>query len=202
MQDEAGSTGTPPEQTPPATPPASDPPVSPPPPPPVEPTQEEAPEPFVDYTADSLAIPDDMEVDEAARDSFLKLANENKLPKAVVEQLVELQTGLARQASDRASQLVEQMQADWRKETEADPEIGGDKLEGVLSTIGKAIDQYGDDSLREAMEMTGAGNHPAVIRFVHKLASQLVETSGPVPGNASPGQQTAAQILFPNQGKN
>ena len=167
-----------------------------------EETTETTVEEFVPFTAETLVIPEGMEVDEPTRDQFLGLANEYKLPKEAVGKLVELQAGLAKQASERASEAWEQLQETWREDAKKDPQIGGDKLDGVLSSVGRVIDEYAKglskeegDAFRQAMDLTGAGNHPAVIKFVHSMAKQLDE-GGPVSGRSATQSANVAELLY------
>ena len=109
----------------------------------------------------------------------------------------------------KLSSDVMTMREGWRNEIKADKEIGG-KLEQVAAEIGKAKVLLGPElsaSLNEAMDLTGAGDHPAFIKAFYKFA-QLVNEGKPVaPANPSPfGQKapgaaarpSAAQALYPN----
>ena len=86
----------------------------------------------------------------------------------------------------------------------------GPKLDSVLDTISKAINGLGDAKLatdfRSAMDYTGAGNNPVVIKALWKLAAQVTEGSHVAGLNpAAAGQQrpgagppTTAKALYPN----
>jgi hypothetical protein len=99
----------------------------------------------------------------------------------------------------------------WRSEINADPDIGGTKLNGVMVSISKLIDSFGDakvaDAFREAMDYTGAGDNPGVVKGLYALAKRLTE-GGPVRGSGpsgegqrqpgTPAAPTAAAALYPH----
>lgn len=151
-------------------------------------------------TAEAITIPEGFQVDEASRGKFLEIANELGLSKDGANKLVGLQAELAKQASEAGSKLWEDMQKQWQDQVRADPEIGGTKLDENLSHIAKLLQTHGNDEVRQAFDVTGAGNHPAVIKFLVKLGKELGEGS-PVSGRPSTAPQDAASILYPNQGK-
>ena len=108
--------------------------------------------------------------------------------------------------------LVEQMQAPikawidlnekWVAEVKADPVIGGDKLpvtqETVFQAMALVLKPEEARATREALDLTGAGNNPAVIRLLFNMAKRLVEP-GPVKGNAPPEPpKSTAALLYPN----
>ena len=96
----------------------------------------------------------------------------------------------------------------WQNEVKADPEIGN-KLPEVKQNFAKALDSLGDPKLasefRAAMDLTGAGDHPAFIKVINKFASRMIE-GGHVRGSnpSEQGQKSpnspppdAAHALYP-----
>jgi hypothetical protein len=102
------------------------------------------------------------------------------------------------------------MQEDWMSKVKADPEYKGN-LDNVRSTISKFLDQVNDTKvaaeMREAMDFTGAGNNPAFVKFMYRMAANFTEgphvkANGPSPhGQRAPGESerpSAARSLYPN----
>lgn len=84
-------------------------------------------------------------------------------------------------------------QTKWKDEIRADPEIGGNRTQTVLSHIGALIENYGGDkasqeTLRKAFNLTGAGNNPAVVRFMSRIGKVLAE------GLPVPAQKPVAPV--------
>jgi hypothetical protein len=108
------------------------------------------------------------------------------------------------------AEFYETKQNEWKSQINSDPEIGGSKWNGTRASIGRLFDSLGDanltDGFREAMDYTGAGNHPAVVKFLARVAQRLTE-GGPVRGGGpsldgmrrpGEGAPSAAQAIYPN----
>lgn len=91
----------------------------------------------------------------------------------------------------------------WVKEIKADPVIGGDKLtREVLPAISGLLDEFGGPEVRQALDLTGAGNNPALTRFLYKIAEARREgkhIEGSPASDKTP--KSAAQIMYPNLAK-
>lgn len=168
---------------------------------PPEPSPEEAPAAPEPLTWETINLPEGFTVDEKSRDSFLEIMNDDKLSGAErAQKLVDLQTGLMQQMAEANFKAWTDLQTQWQDEIRADPEIGGDKLDPALGGIAKLVDRYGSKELREAMDATGAGNNPHIIRFLHKIAKDLNE-GGPVLGAPSESKESLADRMYPSMKK-
>jgi len=164
-------------------------------PPKQEPT---APEPL---TMESIKLPEGFTVDEEISNNFLEVMNDAKLtPGERAQKLIDLQAGLMAKAAEANYKAWSDMQTQWQDEVRADPEIGGEKLAPALGEISKLVDTYGSPELRQALDLTGAGNNPHVIKFLHKIAKDLGE-GGPVLGAPSQSKDSLADRLYPSMKK-
>jgi hypothetical protein len=129
---------------------------------------------------------------------------------ADAQRLVDFYIKHTKEAHEAPFNAWTEKQDDWRNQINSDSELGGSKLNGVKASIGKLLDSLGDTKtaaeFREAMDYTGAGNNPAVVRFLFRMAQKLTE-GGPVRGGGpspesmrSPGvgAPSAAQAIYPN----
>lgn len=144
---------------------------------------------------------------------FLGVMNDEKLsPAERGQRLLDLQFKAAQAIHESGKTLWDETQAKWTEEAKADPVIGGEKLAPALGNVTKLIDTYsrGPDGqpdpkfaeeLREVFDLTGAGNHPRVIRFLNNLAQELVVEGRPNAGSPPPVSADPADILYPNQGR-
>lgn len=157
-------------------------------------------------TLADIAIPEGYTVPEEAMTSFLGLMNDPELSPAVrATKLVELQASVVQSIGESLAKEIEttwtETRNQWKKEAEALPELGGDKLPLTLSTIKKGLDSLKvDKSFYEALNLTGAGDHPAVIRVLHALTKNLVE-GGPVSGQPTRAPLSQAERMFGNSTK-
>ena len=152
-------------------------------------------------TAADITLPEGVTVDEASMASALEVMNAADLsPKERLEKLISLQhevmTRAAKESEDASLKLWNDTQDQWRKEAQALPELGGAALPKTLATIKKGLEAVGaDKSVFEALDVTGAGNHPAIIRVLHALTAKLAE-GGPQSGTPTRSSLSQAERLY------
>jgi hypothetical protein len=84
-----------------------------------------------------------------------------------------------------------QMRDEWKGKFLADADMGGAHKAATMGRCGAMIEQYGGTAeqqteLRQVFAMTGAGDHPAVIRLINNMGKVLSEGT-PVPAQNSKG---------------
>lgn len=142
-----------------------------------------------------------MEVDTGLMEKFSTLAEQAKFSKEQAQSLADLYSEAQRTYAETFASAQQKawdgVIDKWKADIQSDPDIGGDKSEGVQTTIGRALDEYGSTEARLAFEVTAAGWNPAIIKFVWKMA-QALEEGSPVPGfsPARQGPKTLGQSLY------
>jgi len=152
-------------------------------------------------------VPDGYKLDEAVSKEAGELFKEAGLTQDQAQKMVDLYVREAQKAFAQPLETYEAMKTDWRNEVVKDPKLGNgtDLLPDVKAGLGRMIDAIGGEAataFRDAMALTGAGDHPAVIRGLYALA-QLVTEGRPVKAGApvTPKQAqppTGAKALYPN----
>jgi len=150
-------------------------------------------------TADDLryeGIPETFKLDETLSTEFLKVATDANLPKEQAQALLKLHVTQMTAAQEAAASAWNATQDAWQNAVKADPEIGGAKLPTVLANCAKAIEEFGSPEVKAALDQTGAGNHPAIIKMLNKMAEALVVEGRPVvPPNNSRAAPNRPQTL-------
>ncbi len=153
-----------------------------------------APTPF---SADKLTLPEGLDKADPALAEFTKLAD--GLPHAKAQELIDLYTKQQKAAADANTTAWNTLHEKWISEVKADPVIGGANMPVVQQTIAKAIDQFGVPGLKDALNLTGAGNNPAIIRTFYNMAKQLTE-GGHVSGQPVPNAaKSTAELFYPTK---
>ena len=147
------------------------------------------------FALDKLVLPEGLAKDDPALGAFSDVIK--GMPQDKAQALIDLYTKQAQASSETATKAWEAINEKWQSEVKADPTIGGDKLPGVLSTINKALDMYGTPGLKAALNLTGVGNNPDLVKTLHNMAKALTEGSH-VAGAPASRQQSAAKMLYPN----
>jgi hypothetical protein len=158
-------------------------------------------------TMENLKFPEGTEIDQEVANSLLGVLNDQKLaPGDRAQALVDLHLKSVESASEKASQFYRELQDEWVGQ--AVQEFGGeDKLRPMLGAISGLIDEYGGTpeqrtELRDLFSLTGAGNSPRMIGFLHSIAKALsVEGKPMTGGQPATAGRTAAEILYPNMNR-
>lgn len=104
-----------------------------------------------------------------------ELFAETGLSQEQAQKFIDLAMARETAAAHRGVQAFVDLQNQWVSEIKADPDIGGDKLKASLASAGRAIDRLNIPGLREALNFTGAGNHPAVVKAFVRLGQMISE---------------------------
>lgn len=159
---------------------------------------EGAPEKYTDFKApDGVVLDKELvgELSTVAKEFNLSQENAQKLADLGIKQAHKIKTQIE-EANDQAWAAA---RTGWVSEIKADKEFGGAKLKESTEYAFRAKAKFGDPKLEELID-SGWGDHPALFRFLAKVGKALGEDKT-VEGNQGGGQPTAAQVLYPNQGK-
>jgi len=140
-----------------------------------------------------LKMPEGVALDEAAATEFTAIAKELKLDQATAQKFADVGAKMAQRQADNHAKLVES----WTEQVKTDKEIGGDKLAENLGVARKALDAFGTPELRDVLNATGFGNHPAVIKAFYKIGQAISEDRF-VTGGAKGPETDMAKRMFPS----
>ena len=113
-------------------------------------------------------------------EAFTALAKELKLPADTAQKVVDLAAQEAKASAEAHTALVQS----WADEVKADKALGGDNLSASALVARKAID-LGPPELKELLNSTGLGNHPAVFKWAYAVGKALSEDTFRTSGTAS-----------------
>ena len=156
------------------------------------PTETQATEPAVPESYD-LQMPEGVALDQEAATEFTAIAKELKLDQATAQKFADVGAKMAQRQADNHAKLVES----WTESVKTDKEIGGDKLAENLGIARKALDTFGTPELRDVLNATGFGNHPAVIKAFYKIGQAISEDRF-VTGGAKGPETDMAKRMFPS----
>lgn len=155
-------------------------------------TEPKATEPQVPE-AYKFQMPEGVELDTAAADEFTVVAKELKLTAEQAQKVADVGAKMAQRQAEAHAKLVET----WTEAVKTDKEIGGDALPENLAVARKALDTFGTPELKDLLNASGLGNHPAVIKAFYK-AGKAISDDRFVAGSAKAGETDPAKKLFPS----
>jgi hypothetical protein len=174
--------------------------------PPAEPPK--APETYADFK-----LPEGAAVNADVLKDATAIFKELNLPQDAAQKLVDLYIKDTTKAAEAPANAYKDMIAGWRNDVLKDPTLAsGDNLRpDVAENIGKLKATLGDraaiDRFNEVMNMSGLGNHPAIVSALNTWGKALaegkhVEGKGPSPlGQVASGTKerpSVAKAMFPN----
>jgi glutamyl/glutaminyl-tRNA synthetase len=138
-------------------------------------------------------MPDGVELDKAAATEFTEIAKELKLDQSTAQKVADVGAKMVQRQAEAHAKLVET----WVEQVKTDNEIGGDKLDQNLAIARKAMDAFGTPELKDVLNSTGLGNHPAVIKAFYKAGKAISEDKF-VAGSPKGPETDMAKRMFPS----
>jgi len=145
--------------------------------------------------------PDGVQLDEALVGEFTPIAKELNLDNAQAQKLVDLYTKTRAADTQKLYDAWAQTHEKWSGEAKADKEIGGANFEANVAIAKKAINEPslgGGKALVEALNLTGAGNHPEVIRFFYRVGKLMSDDKFDTGKGQSNSSEDKAKALYPS----
>jgi len=165
-------------------------------PPPLEP--EEPPKPPEKY---ELTLADDTVLDPSTVDEIASYAKERGLSNEAAQEILsdrEKFITADREAQQEAQmEEVEEARKQWAKDAEADKEIGGKEFKKTAALANRVIERFGSKEFKKAMDDTGFGNHPEVLRIFRNIGTLLTDDQLILPKDRSTsGEKTVEDTLY------
>ena len=136
----------------------------------------------------AVELPEGFELDTALAEQATPVFKDLGLNQDQAAGLMNLFAEIRTNEMEAATSALTERQSGWRDAIKE--EWGGD-FDKNVAVASKAVVQFGGDELRSALEETGAGDHPAIIKFFHQVGSKLSEDAmvGET-GKANPSSKT------------
>lgn len=122
-----------------------------------------------------FTLPEGMEMDTAALEQFDPVARELGLNNEKAQKLVSMFAAVRQRDAEASAETVKAMRTGWVDTAKADKDYGGAKFAENLGIAKKALTEFGTPALTQALNETGLGDHPEIIRVFHKIGLRLAE---------------------------
>lgn len=168
----------------------------------LEKPKEAEPKPGEKTDADATKKPDEVYELKAPEGSLLKQGDVDaikalKLPKDQSEAMLASHDAVLKRYAENQTKTVEATKAEWKKQAESDPVIGGEKFAENTVLASRGFQAIADKETVKFMEDSGLGNHPIAIRMFAKLGRMMAEDRI-IPGTAgnSPAKVAPEDVLY------
>jgi hypothetical protein len=147
--------------------------------------KEDKPEPKAPAEYTDFTIPEGVAVDPEAMTEFKGISKELDLTQDQAQKLMDFGSQRIKALAEAPYKLWADTQVQWQKDVKADPELGGANYEKTCQALGqifvpgegnpfvKTLDEAG--ALKQALIVTGAGNHPEIVRLCYRISTLLKE---------------------------
>jgi hypothetical protein len=156
-----------------------------------------------------VKLPEGAVIDEAGMSAFKEIIADAKLsPSERAQKLVDLHAAQLQNVIEGPVKLWMDTQKEWQGKVKSDPELGGANFTTTEKHIATCLDKFVGakgtpqrQAVDEAFTMTGAGNHPEIVRLLTRAGKMLSEgkhVAGGAP-NASGGD--VLNTMYPSMAK-
>jgi hypothetical protein len=144
-----------------------------------------------------FALPEGVTLDSELLKAASTLFSDSGLSQEQAQKFVDLAVSREKAQAEASLRAFVDLQAKWVSEIKADPEIGGDRLEATIASAARAIDRLAIPGLREALDLTGGGNNPAIVRAFARIG-QMISEDRFRPGNGVPptAARSPAEVIY------
>ncbi|MFZ9511796.1 MAG: hypothetical protein ACO27H_12540 [Burkholderiaceae bacterium] len=151
--------------------------------------------------------PEGMELDKTALTAFTAVAKELKLPAETAQKVVDVAVQMQQRQLEAHTKQVDAWAEEVQTGKTADgkdlPEHlrvpGGDKLPETLAVCKKAM-SLGPPELKQLLNDSGFGNHPAIVRFMYSVGKAMSEDRF-ISGAPGAGEADPAKAFYPSMQK-
>jgi chemotaxis protein histidine kinase CheA len=144
-----------------------------------------------------LKLADDSPLDQADVDAVAETAKQLGLTQKQAETLLERQAEAVSAYQQRQVAAHQEQTVKWVDDVRADPEIGGDKFDASVNHARAALDAFGTPEFKQALNDSGFGNHPMLVKFCARVGAAIGEDKIVNPNRAGGGPpKSRAEILY------
>jgi hypothetical protein len=140
-----------------------------------------------------FTLPEGFTANEELAGDLKALAKENNLSKEVAQKFADLGVKMQQQQAEAWQTQVDQ----WAEQVKADKELGGEKFNENISLAKQALDKFGGQELKDLLQSTGFGNHPAIVKAFYNIGKSVSNDTLVVSNGSSKSEKSAASIMFP-----
>lgn len=150
-----------------------------------------APESYADFT-----LPEGLKADAIALDKATPLFKELGLNQEQAQKLVDFEAERVQAMESAHRDAFAATTKEWAEAAQNDPDIGGEKFEQNIAVALKGLERFGSPELKQVLDTTGLGNHPAMIKLAFNVGKLLKEDDPGTTGNSPKPQQSMADRMY------
>jgi hypothetical protein len=149
-----------------------------------------------------LKVPEGMEIEDAYVKSVAEYAKKHSLTNDQAQSVLNRELNLRASIIKGHEEELEQNAETWLNASETDGEIGGEAFQENVTLAKRVIDKFATPAFVNALNETGLGNHPEVIRIFHRIGKNLKDDSIVFPKTEGGKQEKSLEEVFYGDSQN
>lgn len=129
----------------------------------------------VETVESKLKLPEGSELSEKDLKEFSEFAKENKLSEETAQKLLDQKSQQVSALKESQRVAYEAEVEGWKNAVMADKEIGGQNFQQAVAYSKMAVDKFGSDEFKRAVNVSGLGNHPELVRTFARIGKAMAD---------------------------
>lgn len=146
-----------------------------------------------------LKLPDGSTLDQSAIERVATYAKEKGLSQEMAQAVLEREHMAVDSYSKSIDEQWKAQQAQWTQTVQSDKEMGGAAFKENVELAHRVIKKYASEEFVNALESSGFGNHPELMRVFLRIGKQMSEDKLVLPGAQAGGKKSIEEIFYGKQ---
>ncbi|MCM5682510.1 hypothetical protein M8A51_23520 [Schlegelella sp. S2-27] len=134
--------------------------------------------------------------DASRLEQITSFAKELGLTNEAAQKLLDREAKSDTDRHEAAQQQLQQLRTRWVDDVKADKELGGEHFDVTVKQAQKAITKYGTDEFKKALNESGYGNHPEVVRVFARIGKAMAEDKFETNGSDASGKKSVEDLFY------
>lgn len=154
---------------------------------------EGAPDKYEDFV-----IPEGMTANPEALAEFQEFAKARNLSQKDAQEVLDYHSKEVAKLFTAQEEAWTEVKKGWIDSAKSDKEYGGTKFKENMKHVAVALKDLGTPELRDALNQTGLGDHPELVRFFYRVGKLVGEADFRTGNGGDAGNRDAASVLYPD----
>lgn len=143
-----------------------------------------------------LKLPDGAVVDAATLEKVSAYAKENKLTNEEAQAILNRDNANIASFVEAQKEQLANTSKEWLETMKVDQEIGGETFVKNVELAKRVIDRFGTDDFKKALNETGFGNYPELVRVLVRIGKAMTDDQLVLAGSQAGGKKSAVDVLY------
>lgn len=146
-----------------------------------------------------LKIPKDSLLEKDQVEEIETFAKQQGFSNDQAQELLNREEKLLSGYKETLHQEFEEKTSQWLEDIKSDKQLGGDNYKKNIATATRVVDRFATDDFKKALNESGFGNHPELVRTFVKIGNAMSEDS--FEPNAQPRNDKPIEDVFYGENK-